>query len=47
MTEIDLSEYMVNSRKYANDCSYFNTGLPKSIIQHVILVISIQKEYSL
>jgi len=43
MTEIDMSENMNNSRKYANNCSYLQSGLPKSIIQQMFLVIATTK----
>ena len=40
-TEIDMSEYMVTLRKYANNSSYFDSSLPKTIITHMFLVIAI------
>jgi len=31
---------MVTSRNYANKCSYFDSGFPKSIIKHMFPVIA-------
>jgi len=42
-TEIDMSEYMVTLRKYANNSSYFDSSLPKTIITHMFLVIAIKQ----
>ena len=42
--EIDMSEFMVTSRKLANN---FDSALRKSIIKHMFLVIKITKKYSL
>jgi len=40
MTEIDMSEYMITSRKYTNNCSYFNNIIIIMIIIIIIITLS-------
>ena len=41
ITEIDMSEYMVTSRKYTNTCSCSDWILPQPIIKCIVPVLSI------
>jgi len=40
---VDMVEYMITSRKIANNCSFFYSSLLKTIIKHMFLVIPITK----